>query len=186
MNWRRQYQMCFADSALLISISSGVRSHILVNTTDLDRPGQLQRLQLVSLNGITLSEYPLVGDVNEDNIYRTDAFKPPSGYFYIKVRTHLAYQYILKSVSRWVNTWLMMCVLGDRWGWPGSRVMEDHAHCYQPPETSSTHCVHAGDHTRFLPLHCYHCLCGGICDSLHSAVVQEWTAGRIWGSIPVS
>nr|XP_022322237.1 hemicentin-1-like isoform X1 [Crassostrea virginica] len=63
----------------------GVRSHILVNTTDLDRPGQLQRLQLVSLNGITLSEYPLVGDVNEDNIYRTDAFKPPSGYFYIKV-----------------------------------------------------------------------------------------------------
>ena len=64
--------------------------------------------------------------------------------------------------------------------------MEDHAHCYQPPETSSAHCVHAGDHTRFLPLHRYHCLCGGICDSLHSAVVQEWTAGRIRGSLPVS
>ncbi|XP_062570988.1 hemicentin-1-like isoform X1 [Saccostrea cucullata] len=63
----------------------GVPSYVLVNTTDLDAPGHLQKLQLVSLNGIVLSEYPLQVDTGLKNIYGTEAFKPPSNYFYVKV-----------------------------------------------------------------------------------------------------
>jgi hypothetical protein len=62
---------------------------MIVNTTDLDSPGHLKKVQLVSLKGIVLSEYSLQAERDLKNIYRTDAFKPPSGYFYVKVRTSI-------------------------------------------------------------------------------------------------
>ncbi|XP_048772936.2 hemicentin-1-like isoform X2 [Ostrea edulis] len=63
----------------------GVLSQMMVNTTDLDSPGHLKKMQLVSLKGVVLSEYPLQVERGLKNIYRTEAFKPSSGYFYVKV-----------------------------------------------------------------------------------------------------
>jgi hemicentin len=64
---------------------SGIRTHVLVNTTDLDIPGRIAGLELVSMHGDLLMEMPIVFEPSRPSLYNTSAFIPPNDFFYLKI-----------------------------------------------------------------------------------------------------
>lgn len=68
-------------------MAAGTPSHLLINTTELDRPGRVSRVELVSLYGDLLNAVPTSFDSAHPALYNTTAFIPPDDFFYLKV-TH--------------------------------------------------------------------------------------------------
>lgn len=66
---------------------AGTPSHLLINTTELDQPGRVSRVELVSLYGDLLNAVPTSFEFSHPALYNTSAFIPPDDFFYLKV-TH--------------------------------------------------------------------------------------------------
>ncbi|KAK3087485.1 hypothetical protein FSP39_006555 [Pinctada imbricata] len=64
---------------------AGVQTHITINSSGIDYPGQLRNVQLVDLGGIKMMEYPLNRDPRRDHIYTATPFVPPRDFFYVRV-----------------------------------------------------------------------------------------------------
>jgi len=62
-------------------------SYLLVNTTNLEQPGQVSHLELINLRGDSLADLAITRDhsSHNDTLYNSSAFFPPETFFYIKV-----------------------------------------------------------------------------------------------------
>ncbi|XP_076093735.1 hemicentin-1-like isoform X1 [Mytilus galloprovincialis] len=63
----------------------GIESSTTVNTTDINPPAGLYRMEFIDLQGEVLAEYPLIRNPLKDNIYTVSPLIPPYTFFYIKV-----------------------------------------------------------------------------------------------------
>lgn len=68
-----------------MSIVTGIPTHLLVNVTDLEFPGQVSGVQLVSLHGEVLMEVPAVYFPDRPALYNLTEFVPPDDFFFLKV-----------------------------------------------------------------------------------------------------
>ena len=70
------------------NIISGIPSFLLLNTTDLEFPGRLTRLELRDLEGNLLLEMPITWEVTHPSLYNLSSFVPPEVFFYVKVTVY--------------------------------------------------------------------------------------------------
>ena len=76
--------------------TSGIPTYTLINTTDLEYPGRVHKLDLLNLQGETLTEAPVVYDPQRPWLYNVSQFLAPDGWFYLKV-SELQREILLKQ-----------------------------------------------------------------------------------------
>jgi len=64
-------------------VCPGIATYLLVNASELERPGHVSLVELVDLRGDSLTD--LVITAHTQTVYNSSAFIPPDKYFYIKV-----------------------------------------------------------------------------------------------------
>ncbi|GFN88309.1 hemicentin-1 [Plakobranchus ocellatus] len=71
----------------------GIATHVLINTTGIFFPAELNDLELIDLRGLTITKFPLLQDPYNPTMYNTTPFIPPDQFFYVKVtgRDELGY-----------------------------------------------------------------------------------------------
>jgi hemicentin len=63
----------------------GIPTYMLLNATNLEYPGRMNMLQLLSLSGETLLEIPLIYVDSRPTLYNVSAFIPPDLFFYPRI-----------------------------------------------------------------------------------------------------
>ncbi len=74
-------------STFCVPLGAGIPTHTLINTTDLQYPGRVHKLDLLNLRGDTITEAPVLYDPRRPWLYNVSQFLPPDGWFYLKVGT---------------------------------------------------------------------------------------------------
>lgn len=87
-----QYYLLFYWCAITIwhflqcsFLITGIPAFLLINATDLDFPGRINRLELVNLHGNVLVEIPVQYHASRPSLYNVSNILPPEGFFYLKV-----------------------------------------------------------------------------------------------------